>query len=180
MKKLLFASAAIAALIAGSPTVAFANTNSGSKLYIACDGSDNPVAYNSDLNQTAYEAVTQWLEVSNVGNVGETGNNTNIATYDTWDKDVAQKAAGVTNAGDPEVEVARVSTDPGQIAMRNASTQANRVNNYAFKIVHLDGTIKYNRGLCLGPRNPNGRNEDFQLEIWVIACNQVQITVEPS
>lgn len=179
MKKLLFATTAIAALTAGRKLSAFATTNSGGKLYISVDGSNNPVAANSDLTQTAYEALT-WLEVSNIGNIGETGSNTNVATYDTWDKNVAQKAAGVTNAGDPEIELARVPTDLGQIAMRTAAQSANRTNNYAFKIERLTGEINYNRGLCLGPRHPNGRNEDFNLEIFVIACNQEEITVEPS
>jgi len=175
MKKLLFSSTAIALL---ALPVAFANTNSGGKLYISADGSNNPVAANSDLNQAAFEALT-WLEVSNFGNHGETGSNTNIATYDTWDNDVAQKAAGITNAGDPEIELARISTDLGQIAMRSAAQSSNRTNNYAFKIEHLDGTIYYNRGLCLGPRHPNGRNEDFNLEVFTIACNQEEVVVEP-
>lgn len=176
MKKNLLLTTAIAAL---PFMVAFANTNSGGKLYISVDGSNDPVASNSDLNQAAYEALT-WLQVSNVGNIGETGSNTNVATYDTWDSDVAKKAAGITNAGDPEIELARSPTDLGQIALRSAAALANNANNYAFKIERLDGTIYYNRGLVLGPRHPNGRNEDFNLEIFTIACNQEEITVEPA
>lgn len=154
-------------------------SNSGGKLYIGVDsGTSQAKAENSDLTQVAYEALT-WLEVKSVGSVGETGSNTNILSYDTWDTTVTQKAAGITNAGDPEIEVARIATDAGQIEVRRAALAANRVNNYAFKVLHLDGTVKYNRGLVLGPRHPNGRNEDFILEIFTLALNQEQIVVNP-
>lgn len=156
-----------------------ANTNSGGKLYIAVNsGTQQAEAQNTDLTQVGYEALT-WLQVKSVGNVGETGSNTNILSYDTWDTTVTQKAAGITNAGDPEIEVARIPTDAGQVELRRAALPANRVNNYAFKVLHLDGTVKYNRGLVLGPRHPNGRNEDFVLEIFALALNQEQIIVNP-
>lgn len=154
-----------------------ANSNSGGKLYIATLAGVAQ-AQNSDLTQAGYEALT-WTEVKSVGSHGETGSNTNILSYDTWDTTVTQKAAGVTNAGDPEIELARLPTDPGQMQLRVAAQPANRVNNYAFKILHLDGTVKYNRGIVLGPRHPNGRNEDFILEIYTLALNQEQITVNP-
>ena len=154
-----------------------ADSNSGGKLYIAVDGGAAQ-AQNSDLNQAAFAALT-WLEVKSIGSIGETGSNTNVLTYDTWDTTVTQKAAGVTNAGDPEIELARLAADPGQIQMRVAAQPANRVNNYAFKIEHLNGTVKYNRGIVLGPRHPNGRNEDFILEIYTLALNQEQIVVNP-
>lgn len=152
-------------------------SNSGSKLYIAVSaGVASP--QNNDLSQSQYAALT-WLEVKNVGSVGETGSNTNVLSYDTWDTTVTQKAAGITNAGDPEVELARDPSDPGQIQLRTAALPANRANSYAFSIVHVDGTVKYNRGIVMGPRHPNGRNEDFVLEIFTIGMNQEQIVVNP-
>lgn len=154
--------------------------NSGGKLYIGVDsGTAQAKAENSDLTQAGYEALT-WLEVKSMGSHGETGSNTNVLSYDTWDTTVTQKAAGITNAGDPEVELARIPTDAGQIELRRAGLPANRVNNYAFKILHLDGTVKYNRGIVLGPRHPNGRNEDFVLEIFTLGLNQEQIVVNPA
>ncbi len=156
-----------------------ADSNSGGKLYIGVVNAgvdDTPQAENSDLTQTAYEALS-WLEVQDVGSIGETGTNVNTLTYDSWGTKVIQKSAGMANAGDPEVEVARLSADAGQGALRVAAQQANRVNNYAFKIEHLNGTIKYNRGKVLGPKHPNGRNEDFMLEVYTLALNQEQVIV---
>lgn len=154
------------------------NANSGGKLYIGVDGSTQAKPENTDLNSAGYAALT-WLEIKQVGSIGETGSNVNVLTFDTWDTTVVQKAAGQVNAGDPEIELGRSATDAGQVEIRRAGLAANRVNSYAFKILHLDGTIKYNRAIVLGPRHPNGRNEDFVLEIFTLACNQEEIIVEP-
>ncbi len=125
------------------------------------------------------------MEVSNVGSHGETGDITNVLTYDTWGEQVVQKAKGMTNAGDPEVELARDHDDAGQIIMRTAG----RSNlNYAFKMtandtpnadVDSEPTTIYNRGLVLGPRRPHGRNEDFDLEVYTLAFQQREIVVAP-
>lgn len=153
-----------------------ANTNAKSKFYL----SSAPI--NDDLDQAGFEAVS-WLEVKGVGSFGEIGESTNILNYDTWDTEVTQKAKGITDAGSPEIELARIARDPGQIAMRAAA----RTNlNYGFKIVRNDpeilggtGTTRYNRGLVAGPRVPQGRNEDFDLEIYTLGLNQLMITVDP-
>lgn len=154
-----------------------ANTNAGGKLYVCATPQQN------DLSQAAYEALA-WVEVKGIGNHGETGASTNILNYDTWDTIVIQKAKGTTNAGDPEVEVARIPSDPGQIIMRNAA----KTNfNYAFKMVKndkatIDGTptVLFNRGLVTGPKRPHGRNEDFDLEVFTLALNQLEIVVDPN
>lgn len=156
-----------------------ANSNAGGKLYIAVDVSGDAEVHNTDLSEAQYDALT-WLEVKQMGSHGETGSNTNILTYDTWDTTVSQKSKGITNAGDPEIEVARVGTDPGQLQMRAA---AQTKHSYAFKLEHDDslgtnGTIKYNRGVVTGPRHPNGRNEDFNLEIFALGLNQEEIVKE--
>lgn len=157
--------------------IAFANANAGSKLYVCA------TAQNSDLERAGYEALT-WVQVTGVGSHGEVGTTTNILTYDTWDTTVVQKAKGMKNAGDPEIELARIPTDPGQIILRAA---ANTNFNYAFKIERNDPaveggepTIIYNRGLVTGPRRPMGRNEDFDLEIFTLALNQVELVVDPT
>lgn len=166
----------LAALI-GSAGIGFFNTNAGRKLYVCA--TPQPSA----LTLSQFEALT-WVLVGGVGSHGETGSSTNILTYDTWDDAVVRKAKGMTNAGDPEIEVARDSADAGQTILRTA---AETNFNYAFKILGNDApnndedskpTTRYNRGLVSGPRQPNGRNEDFDLEMYALGLQQKQITVE--
>ena len=105
-----------------------------------------------ELNASEYAALT-WVLVGGVGSVGETGDNTNMLTYPTWDDAVVQKAKGLTNAGDPDIEVARDPDDAGQAILRTA---AGTNFYYAIKIEGTDladenpgatPTIRYNRGL---------------------------------
>lgn len=150
-------------------------SNASGKLYVCA------TAQNSDLAQGDYEGLT-WVLVGGVGSIGELGNQQNVISYDTWDDSVIQKAKGLTNAGDADVEVARDPSDAGQDVLRSI---AGNPDKYAFKIVYDDGlngntgTVTYNRGLVLGPRRPNGRNEDFILEIFTLAMVQEEITVDP-
>lgn len=152
-------------------------TNSGSKLYISS------LPANTDLDLAGFKS-RLWVQVKGVGNHGETGTSTNIVTYDTWDTEFVQKAKGTSNAGDPELEVARIAADAGQLILRTAGDHFNK-NNYAFKIEKNDApsggtaTFVYNRGLVAGPRTPNGRNEDFDLEIYTLAMQQQQI-IDPA
>ena len=155
----------------------FANTMSGGKLYVCS------TPKNSDLDEAAFEALT-WVQVKGVGSHGETGSNTNIVSYDTWDTEFVQKSKGTSNAGDPEVELARIPADAGQVILRTAGDHFNK-NNYAFKIERNDmpsggtaGTCIYNRGLVTGPRTQHGRNEDFDLEVFTFALQQQQVTTE--
>lgn len=169
----LLASLSVTALAAG-----FANTNAGSKLYICATPQPD------DLDQTGFEALT-WVQIGGVGSAGEAGTSTNILTYDTWDTEVTQKAKGISNAGDPDIEVARDPEDAGQDILRTAA----RTNfNYAFKeerndapndLVGSSPTTYYNRGLVSGPRRPRGRNEDFDLEIYTLGLQQLEIVVDP-
>lgn len=169
---------ALLSSIAPLVMVAHANTNAGGKLYMCT--TPQP----ANLDAAGFAGLT-WIEIKGLGNLGETGSNTNIVTYDTWGDDVVQKGKGMTNAGDPTVEVAYSPTDAGQIALRAA---ADTKLNYAFKIENDDkpdtdpdstGTIRYNRGLVTGTVNPNGRNEDFQLDVFTLALNQKQVRVLP-
>ena len=146
-------------------------SNSGNTLSICT------TAQNTELDVSAFAALN-YVKVSGVGSVGEYGITTNPLTYDTWDSLVAQKAKGITNAGDPAVEVARSPTDPGQVAMRAAGAP-NVFDNYAFKVTRQDGTVEYLRGLVAGPTRPNGRNEDFDLETYTLMLNQIPETVNP-
>lgn len=171
MRSILLASTAI------TFAQAFANTNAQGKLYVCATAQPNAMV------RADFEACT-WVQVGSVGSIGETGIDTNMLNYDTWDTDVSQMAKGVSKAGSPTVELARVPSDPGQIIMRTiAATNL----NYAFKIVRNDpvtiggiGTTLYNRGLIAGPKRPNGKNEDFDLETFSLAFNQKEIVVDPT
>lgn len=164
--------AAINALVASG----FFNTNAGSKLYICVTPKPD------DLLQAAFEALV-WVQINGVGSMGEVGTSTNILTYDTWDTNVAQKAKGISNAGDPTIELARDPDDAGQDALRDAALTN---FNYAFKIEKNDkenaevgstNTVIYTRGLVSGPMRPMGRNEDFDLEVFTLGLQQREIVV---
>jgi len=154
----------------------FEGTNAGGTFYVCATAQAVAPA-----NATAYGLLT-WVKVSSVGNIGEMGMQTNILSYDTWDDDVVRKQKGMSNAGDPPIEVARIALDPGQIILRN---QAKTKLRYAFKIERDDapeeggtGTTLYNWGLVTGPTRPMGRNEDFDLEVFTLGLMAVEVVVE--
>lgn len=168
----LFASAALAL------PVGFANANAGSKLYISS------ASVSVGINKTALEALT-WTEIKGIGSHGEAGVSTNILNYDTWDTTVIQKAKGMSDAGSPQLELARDQADAGQDALRAAALTN---VNWAFKMERNDKpnsnvgskpTIIYNVGLVAGPTRPFGRNEDFDLEVFTLALQQLEIVVDP-
>lgn len=154
-----------------------ANSNAFSKIFICA------TPQNADLSQGEFNMLS-WVEIKGIGNLGETGKTTNILTYPTWDASVVQKAKGLTDAGSPTLEVARIPTDAGQTLLRAAAVVGNN-NNYAFKILRSDGpvggvgTIQYNRGLVGGPTRPNGANEDFDLEVFTLGLQQEEIVLNP-
>lgn len=156
----------------------YANTNAASKIFVCA------TPKNIDQSLGDYTGLT-WVEIKGIGNLGETGKATNILTYPTWGESVVQKGKGLTDAGSPTLEVARIPTDPGQIILRNASAVGNN-DNYAFKIQRADGTngatgsIMYNRGMVTGPTRPNGSNEDFDVEVFTLALQQEEIVVNPA
>ncbi len=147
-------------------------SNSGDKLFICVTPQPDDL---DDGASTGFPSLL-YVQVKKVGSAGERGISTNILTYDTWDTQVALKAKGITNAGDPQVEVAEDLTDPGQTAMRAAGDPYNK-GNYAFKVERSDGSLEYWRGLVAGPNIPGGRNEDFRLNVFTIALQQAPIVV---
>lgn len=155
--------------------MANAQTQSGDKFYISTTAQNNDL---DDHPTLGFPGLT-YVEVKKVGSIGEFGIATNIVTYDTLDQDVIEKGKGLTNAGDPAIEVAELLADPGQIAMRAAGAVANK-DNYAFKILRTDGTVEYLRGLVTGPVTPGGRNEDFRLNVYTLGLNQVPLSIAPT
>ena len=69
-------------------------TNKGRKFYVS--KTSQPV----DMTITEFEAVTDWLEVTNVGEVGESVISTNIVSYPTMDTEFTNKGKGISDAGD--------------------------------------------------------------------------------
>lgn len=156
----------------------FEGTNAGGKLFVSALPQTTAPA-----NAAAY-ALLVWVQVKSVGAVGEMGVQTNILSYDTWDDDVVRKQKGMSNAGDPTIEVARIADDPGQVILR---AQAATKMRYAFKIERDDaeevggtGTILYNWGLVTGPTRPMGRNEDFDLEVFTLGLMALEVVVNPT
>lgn len=154
-----------------------ATTNKGRKFSICT--TPQP----ADLDQAGFEALT-WVEVGHVGSIGEIGLSSNIVNYDELGTEVTQKQKAVANAGDPQIEVARNPTDPGQIALRTAGATK---FNYAFKFEDADApstgesnTIYYSRGVISGPMIPGGKVQDFILERYTLGLNQPIITVNPA
>lgn len=146
--------------------MANAFTNSSSVVEICS------TAQNSNLDATAFGLLT-YVPIANVGNLGERGANTNIVSYDTYDTETTLKGKGITNAGDPQLELAQDLADPGQVALRTAA--ASKSDNFAFKITRQNGDIQYLRGLVTGPVEPGGRNEDFVLNVFTLALNQLPV-----
>jgi hypothetical protein len=150
--------------------------NAGGKFFICTTPQPN------DLTKEQFEALT-WVEVKNVGSFPESGITSNIVKYDTADTDVSQKAKGVSDASGGSLELARVDTDPGQIALRAAAATKFK---YATKRELTDApsadytnTIYYNRGVIAGPVHAGGRVEDFILETFNFGNVQREVVVGP-
>lgn len=139
-------------------------SSAGNKLFVST------TVQNSDLDLAGFQGLA-YVEVGSVGSVGAYGIDTNILTYDMLSTVVANKAKGITNAGDPEIEMARDDTDAGQIALRTIGAP-DYYDAHAYYYVRQDGSIDYLRGLCAGPNQPNGRNEDFDLLLFTLALVQ--------
>ncbi len=63
-----------------------------------------------------------FVQVGEVTSVKPSGQKRNIVKYNTTDRLNTQKRAGVQDAGSTALEIARVSTDAGQIALAAAAT----------------------------------------------------------
>jgi hypothetical protein len=153
-------------------------TKKGSKIWVCA------TAQNNDLTQAGYEALV-WVQVGKVGNPGDFGATSSLPTYDTLDEAVTQKQKGIANAGDPQIEVASLYDDAGQIILRNFGDPLNQ-NNMAIKFERNDkpagattNTIIYSRGVVSGPMYPGGGSDDFELERFTIGLNQLPIRVNP-
>lgn len=152
-------------------------TKKGTKVYVCA------TAQNSDLISGTYATLT-WVQVGKVGNVGDFGADSTMNSYNTLDEAVTQKQKGTANAGDPQIEVASVATDAGQVILRTFGDPLNQ-DNLAIKIERNDGgsgftnTIFYSRGVVSGPLYPGGGSDDFELERFTVGFNQLPIRVNP-
>ncbi|MDP9809355.1 hypothetical protein J2W42_002203 [Rhizobium tibeticum] len=153
-------------------------TKKGSKVYVCA------TAQNADLTAGTYAALA-WVQVGKVGNIGDFGSTSTTNTYNTLDEAVSQKQKGTANAGDPQIEVASVFDDAGQVILRDFGNPLNQ-DNMAIKIERNDGgegmtnTIFYSRGVVSGPLYPGGGSDDFELERFTIGLNQLPVRVDPA
>jgi len=149
-------------------------TNKGRKIYISAAASA------ADLDAVAFAALT-WVQITGVSNIGEMTGAQNILSYPTLETIAVQKSKGLLDAGDPEVTVARESTDAGQVLLRSLSD----VSTYhGVKFEHADNlegtsnTIDYSRALVSGPAKSGGGVEDFDVEVFTLGLVQKILTVE--
>jgi hypothetical protein len=141
-----------------------ADTVAGAKLHI---GTTLAAA-----NRSEFEADT-YTEIKGLSNMGEFGASANILQFPLISDEFVPKSKGTRNAGDPAAVVARISDDPGQVALRLAEKTK---FFYNFKWVlpdavdesHTD-TIIYFRALVAGIPNQFGGNEDFITETYNLA-----------
>lgn len=154
------------------------NTMADSKFFICATAQAAAPA-----NAAAYAALS-WVEVKGIGSMGEVGTKTNILSYDRWSDKVSDKAKGLSDAGSPELEVARDTADAGQDALRAAALTNLK---YATKIERNDkltigGTngLIYNWGIVAGPARPQGRNEDFDVEVFTFGFTALETVVDPT
>ncbi len=149
-------------------------TNKGRKVFISSAVSA------TDLNQAAFELLT-WVQVLGVSTIGEMTSAANILSFPTLDTEVVQKAKGLIDAGDPDITVARESTDAGQVVLRTLA-DANTFHGVKFEHAdNLDGssnTIDYSRALVSGPAKSGGGVEDFDVEVFTLGLVQKILTVE--
>jgi hypothetical protein len=153
------------------------NSMQGGKVYISAAQATQPA------NAAAYAALS-WTEIKKVGNMGQVGDSVNALTYPTWGDSVAQKAKGITDAGNPTLEVMRDTADAGQDAAR-AAAKTNLT--YAFKVERNDkltgggtNSIIYNWGYIAGPVRPQGGNEDFDVEVFTMMWQGTEVVVDPT
>lgn len=153
-------------------------TKQGTKVWVCAAAQD------ADLNQAGYQALT-WVPVTSVGRVGDFGPTNTDRTYNTLDEAVQTHQKGVGDAGTPDLDVAMIYNDAGQIILRNFGDPTNKTN-MAIKIEHADkpsgyssGTVKYSRGVVSGPLHVGGGSDDFEVERFTIRLNQVPVRVNP-
>ncbi|MBD8651484.1 hypothetical protein IFT66_10380 [Rhizobium sp. CFBP 13726] len=151
-------------------------TKFGSKVYVCA------LAQNTDLTSTTFAALT-WVQVGKVGNIGDFGATSNMNSYNTLDEAVGQQQKGTASAGSPQIEVASVASDAGQVILRTFGDPLNQ-DNMAIKIERNDklttgglNTIFYSRGVVSGPLYPGGGSDDFELERFTVGLNQLPIRV---
>lgn len=153
-----------------------ANTNLGSIVYFS------PTPRPSTMDESEFEAISDWEDIGCVGDVGEIGGAAEFSTYNCWSGGVV-KGPAPTDPGEVTFEMMWDPDNDGQVAMRDAAQDG---HNYAMMIEFSNkpdadgtGTIIYLRGQLNGWVIPNGAAEDFQLRQVTLGLNQRHIEVDP-
>lgn len=127
---------------------------------------------NEDLTKSEFDGLS-WVPVSNCGMLGESGPSTNLPSYDEFDTMVIQKSKGLTDAGNPTLEVSLNLGDTGQNLLRTVADPDDD-NAYAISWVDLDGVTHYTRAKISGPTSSNGRVEDFRIQTFTLGAVQLE------
>lgn len=155
------------------------STFAGSKLFVGTTAVINWATETDALN--GFEADT-YIQVGGLSNMGEFGAAANVLTFPLVSDNYVKKSKGTRDAGDPAVVVERMSTDPGQIALRNAEKTK---YYYNFKLELEDAedagstnTVIYFRAIVAGVPNQYGGNEDFVTETYNLGVYPGPLFVE--
>lgn len=110
-----------------------------------------------------------WIEIDGWTQVGGVGDNAAVVLFELVNRGRDLKQKGTSNAGTMENVFAQLDEDPGQLAMIAASDPADK-NNYAFRVRHVNGGIRYFIGLVMSSREAGGtannpRNIESTIEI---------------
>jgi len=150
-----------------------AQTFAGAKIYIG-------TTVNA-VTRDDFEADT-YLAIEEVSNMGEIGSTANVLQFPLVSDDFVIKSKGTRNAGDPALVVGRVSSAPGQQALRAAERTK---FFYNFKLELEDApnelttnTVFYFRALVAGANNTLGGNEDFVTETYTLGIYPRPLIIE--
>lgn len=135
----------------------------------------------SAVSQPDFEADTYTL-INELSNMGEFGGASNILTFPIVSRLYNKKGKGSRNGGDPVVVVGRISTDPGQVAVR-AAEQTNFTYNFKLEVPDAEGpgftnTVIYFRAIVASATMQFGGPEDFRTETYALGIQGKPLIVE--
>lgn len=145
-------------------------TTAGSKVYISAAA---PAANTA----TGYAALT-WTEIKNLSDVGTWGRVYNIVKFQPVGSRGVLKMKGSYDDGDPVLKAAYTPGDPGQVILAAALDDD---DDYSFKVVAQDGTIKYSRAkVTSAPAEFGTADNTLGTTFNLAGKSGSQITVQPA
>jgi hypothetical protein len=128
-------------------------------------------------NAAGFAAVTPWVKVARVTDLGEIEQSFTPVEFNDLELRDTYTLKGTRNAAELSVEVGRVETDAGQIAVLAAYESD---NDYSFKIAHQDGSIFYFLGKVMSISPNFGDVNSITSRSFNIRLNCAVIEVAPT